>query len=59
LNRTVTQRAKDKAASGDMSREAADRLAIERGEDDGMIVHQGVTSNVQNSKEILHDIPTR
>jgi hypothetical protein len=59
LNRSVIQRAKDKAASGDMSRQAADRLAIERDEDDGMIVRQGVTSNVQNSKEIHHAIPTR
>jgi len=29
----------------DQSRQAADRLAVERGEDDGMIMHQDVTAN--------------
>jgi len=58
LIRTVTQRAQEKTVAGDRSREAADRLAIERGEDEGMIIHQDVTSNVQNSKE-FHAITTR
>jgi hypothetical protein len=51
----VTQSAQDKAASDHRSWEAADRLAVERGEDDGMIVHQGTSSNIHNSKE-LNDI---
>jgi hypothetical protein len=33
------------------SQEEADRQAIERGEDDGMIVYQSVTSRVYISKE--------
>ena len=36
----------------DQSREAADRLAIERGENDGMIIHQDATSNIHNSKDL-------
>jgi hypothetical protein len=52
LNSTATQRAQEKTAGCDQSREAADRLAIERGEDDGMIVHQDATSNVHNSKDL-------
>ena len=30
MNSTATQRAQDKTATGDQSREAADRLAVER-----------------------------
>jgi hypothetical protein len=52
LNRTATQRAQDKTVTSDQSREAADRLAIERGEDDGMVVHQDVTFNVHNRKDL-------
>jgi hypothetical protein len=52
------QPAQDNTASGDQSREAADHLAIERGEDDGMIVHQDATSNIHISKD-LNDITTR
>ena len=48
----MAQRTQDKIATGDQSREAVDRLAVERGEDDGMIVHQGVTSNAYNSKDL-------
>ena len=51
----MAQRAQDKIATGDQSREAADRLAIERGEDDGMVVRQGVTFNVHNSKDLNAD----
>jgi hypothetical protein len=51
LNRTVTQRAQDNTASDAQSREAADRLAIERGEDDGMIVCQDAISNIHNSSD--------
>jgi len=52
LNRTVAQRAQDNTTSDDQSREAADRLAIEHGEDDGMIIHQDATSNIHNSKDL-------
>lgn len=52
MNSTATQRVQDKAATGNQSREAADHLAIERGEDDGMVVPQGVTFNVHNSKDL-------
>ena len=55
MNRAATQRAQDITATGDQSREAADRLAIERGEDDGMVVRQGVTFNVHNSKDLNAD----
>lgn len=58
LNSSAAQRAQRKTASGGQSREAADCLAFNRGEAAGMIVQQGVTSNVQNSKE-LHAITTR
>ena len=34
------------------SREDADRQAIERGEDDGMIVHQSATSSAHNSRDL-------
>ena len=40
------------------SRNKSDHLAIERGEDEGMIVHQDATSNIHNSKD-LNDITTR
>jgi hypothetical protein len=54
----MAQRAQDNTASDDQSREKADRLAIERGEDDGMIIHQDATSNIHNSKD-LNAITTR
>ena len=34
------------------SREDADRQAIERGEDDGMIVHQSATSSAHNRRDL-------
>jgi hypothetical protein len=52
LNSTATQRAQDKTATGDQYREAADRLAVERGEDDGMIVLQGVITKLHNGKDL-------
>jgi hypothetical protein len=52
LSSSETQPAQDNTASDDQSREAADRLAIERGGNDGMIVHQGVYSNVHNNKDL-------
>ena len=58
MNGTAAQRAQDNTASDDQSREAADRLVIERGEDDGMIIHQDATSNIHNSKD-PNDITTR
>ena len=33
------------------SREDADRQAIERGEEDGMIIHQSATSSAHNSRD--------
>jgi hypothetical protein len=54
----VTQQARDKAATDDQSREAFDRLAVERGEDDGMIVHPGVISSV-HSREDLDGVTAR
>jgi hypothetical protein len=54
----VAQRAQDNTASDDQSREAADRLAIERGEDDGMIIHQDAASNIDNGRD-LNAITTR
>jgi hypothetical protein len=39
-------------ANDDQSRETADRLAIEQGDDDGMIVHQSMSLNIHNSKDI-------
>lgn len=58
MNRAVAQRAQDNTASDDQFREAADRLAIERGEDDVMIIHQDATSSIHNSKD-LNAITTR
>jgi hypothetical protein len=55
LNRAATQRAQDITATSDQSREAADRLAIEPGEYDGMVVRLGVTFNVHNSKDLNAD----
>jgi hypothetical protein len=52
LNGTAIQRAQDITATGDQPREAADRLAIERGEDEGMIIHQDATSNIHISKDL-------
>jgi len=52
LNGTATQRAQDITATGDQSREAADRLAIERGEDDGMIIRQDVTVSAHNRRDL-------
>ena len=34
------------------SREDADRQAIERGEDDGVIVHKSATSSAHNSRDL-------
>jgi len=51
LNSTATQSVQDETATDDQSREAADRVADERAEDNGMIVHQGVITNVQSSKD--------
>ena len=50
-----TQNAQDTETS---SQHAGIRLAIERGEDEGMIVHLDATSNIHNSKD-LNDITTR
>jgi len=58
LNDIATQRAQDIIATSDQSREAADRLAIERGEDDGMIIRQDVTASAHNRKD-LNAITTR
>jgi hypothetical protein len=55
LSSSATHTAQDNTASDDQSRDAADRLAIERGEDDGMVVRQGVTFNVHNSKDLNAD----
>jgi len=52
LSSSETQPAQDNTACDDQSREVADRLAIERGEDDGMIVHQVAISNMNNSKDL-------
>jgi len=52
LNSYATHPAKDNTASDDQSREAVDHLAIERGEDNGMIVHQSASLNVHNCKDI-------
>jgi len=52
LSSSEAQPAQDNTASDDQSREAADRLAIECGEDDGMIIHQNATSNIHNSKDL-------
>jgi hypothetical protein len=52
LSSSEAQPAQDNTASDDQSREAADRLAIERGEDDGMIIHQDATSNIHNNKDL-------
>ena len=38
--------------NGDQSREAVDRLAIERGEDDGMIIRQDLTARAHNRRDI-------
>ena len=37
--------------TAESSQEEADRQAIERGEDDGMIVYQSVTSNAYKRKK--------
>jgi hypothetical protein len=52
LSSSATHPAQDNTARDDQSREAADLLAIERGEDDGMIVHQNTFLNVHNSKDL-------
>jgi len=79
LKTAAIQRAQDKIAAGDQSREVhapvtqiphgcgaslkservtephqeeTDRQAIERAEDEGMIVHQGASLNVHNSKHL-------
>lgn len=58
MKRIATQRAPDNTARDEESLEEADRLAVERGEDDGMIVHQDMTSTVHNRKD-LNAITTR
>ena len=58
MNSTATQRAEEKTVASDQPLEVADRLAIERGEEDGMIIHQDANSNIHNSKD-LNDITTR
>ena len=58
MNRSVAKRAQDNTTNDDQSREAVDRLAIERVEDDGMIIHQGAASNIDNGKD-LNAITTR
>jgi len=52
LNITATQRAQDKTAAGDESREVADRQAIEQGEDEGMVVPHDVTPDQHNRKNL-------
>jgi hypothetical protein len=52
LSSSATHPAQDNTASDDQSREAVDLLGIERGEDDGMIVHQSASLNVNNCKDI-------
>ena len=52
MNGSATRPAQDNTASDDQSREAADLLAIERGEDDGMIVHQSASLNVHNNRDL-------
>jgi hypothetical protein len=54
----MIKRAQVKVATRDKSLEAAGHLAVERGEDDGMIVQQDVTPKV-NSREDLNAITTR
>jgi len=58
LIRAVAQREQDDTAGDDRSRETADRLAIERGEDDGMIIRQEATSGIRDSTD-LDDITAR
>jgi hypothetical protein len=60
LKKTTPQPALGKAATGVRARaqEDIDRLAIERGENEGMVVHEGVTSNIHNSK-VHNDITAR
>jgi hypothetical protein len=52
LSSSATHPAQDNTASDGQSREAADLLAIERGENDGMIVHKSASLNVHNSKDL-------
>jgi len=52
LKGTETQRAQDITVSSDLSREAADRLAIGRGEDDEMIIRQDVTASAHNRRNL-------
>jgi hypothetical protein len=61
LNGIATRPAQDTAATGDWPRDVQedfDRHAMERGENEGMIIHQGGTSNVHDNKD-LNAIPTR
>jgi len=51
LSSSETQPAQDHTACDDESREAADLLAIERGEDDGMIIRQDVTASAHNKRD--------
>jgi hypothetical protein len=53
LNNIATQPAQDTAATGSRTRNAQeefDHQAMERGENEGMIVHQGMTSIVHSRK---------
>jgi len=53
LNSIATQPAQDKAATGDRTRgtrQDIDRQAMERGENEGMIVPQGVTFIIDNGR---------
>jgi hypothetical protein len=52
LSSSEAQPAQDNTACDDQSREAADLLAIERGEDDGMIIRQDVTENAHNKRDV-------
>jgi hypothetical protein len=52
LNSTATLWAQDNTVTSNQSREAADRLAIERGEDDGMIIRQDVTESAHNRRDL-------
>jgi hypothetical protein len=58
LNVTAAQWALDITVSSDLSLEAADRLAIERGEDEGMMIRQDVTASAHNRSD-LNVITTR
>ena len=60
MKKTAPQPVQGKAATGERARTQGDidRLAIELGENEGMVVHEGVTSNIHNSK-VHNDITAR